>query len=141
MQRQFTEAQLENPVHHLGSGAAALAYFAGEGPFGDRQRHPLPSVLILDLNMPGISGFDVLHAIAQRPDLRRMLIVVLSGIRDLQSIKRAYELGANTYLVKPVGREDFKNVLEFFRGYWMFSANVGHLSPSGSVAQSSRERV
>lgn len=82
-----------------------MAYLRGEGAFSDRAAHPLPDVLLLDLNMPGMNGFEVLEAIRREPSCKRLIVHVMSASSRELDIDRAYELGANSYVVKP-GRVD-----------------------------------
>ena len=121
LKHEFERAGLANPLFFLSSGADAISYLAGEGEFHDRSIYPMPSVLLLDLKMPGMDGFDVLSWIGKRPELKRLLIVVLSGCADVKQVTRAYELGANSYLTKPTNPYDLWNLANFFRGYWTIS--------------------
>jgi len=130
LKHEFERAGLANPLYFLSSGADAVAYLAGQGKFKDRSMYPMPSVLLLDLKMPGMDGFDVLSWIAKRPELRRLLIVVLSGSADVKQVTRAYDLGANSYLTKPTNPYDLANLANFFRGYWTISNHSPRLAES-----------
>lgn len=121
LRREFNRAGLTNPVTWLKAGREALAYLGGEDKYSDRSKYPLPSILLLDLKMPGIDGFEVLKWISARPELKRLLVVVLSGLEDSKSVNLAYELGANSYLTKPVNPYDLANMVNFFKGYWMIA--------------------
>jgi CheY-like chemotaxis protein len=114
----FNRLGLTNPIIWLPRGDQAIAYLAGEGEYADRDRSPFPSVLILDLRMPGTDGFAVLQWIREHPELRRLFVVALSALDDTKSMNRAYELGANSYLTKPVDPNELLNMVRFFRGYW-----------------------
>jgi CheY-like chemotaxis protein len=83
----------------------AIEYLSGEGNFANRKLHPLPSLVLLDLKMPRKSGFEVLSWIRNHPKLKRTLIFIFTSSRHQEDIDRAYELGANAFLVKPVGFE------------------------------------
>lgn len=114
----FEEARLDNPLHVVRDGEAALAYLAGDGAYGDRHRHPLPGFVLLDLKLPRKSGFEVLAWIRQHPVLRRLPVVVLSSSREGADIDRAYSLGASSYIVKPVAHERLLACVEALKLYW-----------------------
>src|SRR5438067_5170321 len=84
-------------------GDEALDYLRGEAKFADRERNPLPKLVLLDLKMPRLSGFDVLSWIRRDERFRRLPVVVLTSSTHDADMRRAYDLGANSYLVKPVG--------------------------------------
>jgi CheY-like chemotaxis protein len=119
LSREFARAGLRNPIIWVSSGKKAIAYLKGEDEYANRDRSPFPSILLLDLNMPEVNGFDVLEWIGREPGLRNLLVIVLSGMDDTRSVQRAYALGANSYLTKPVNPYDLANMVNFFRGYWM----------------------
>src|SRR3954447_783656 len=86
------------PVH---DGEQVINYLRGEGEFRDRARHPIPDILVLDLKMPRVNGFEVLEWLRQQPGVARIPVVVLSGSGLETDIEEAYRLGANTYFTKP----------------------------------------
>ncbi len=102
IQRAFRLTNLPYPLRVVGDGQAAMDYMAGVGAYADRARFPLPVLILLDLHMPGVDGFDFLAWRSKQPDLARVFVVVLSSSRTTPDIARAYDLGANSYLVKPV---------------------------------------
>jgi CheY-like chemotaxis protein len=119
IRRAFTKAKLMNPLHMVDDGDAAVDYLAGDGQYADRQLHPLPTLILLDLKLPRRSGLEVLEWLRAQPSCRRTPVVVLTSSEDSADIARAYDLGANSYLVKPV---DFDGLLELLRTvglYWM----------------------
>jgi CheY-like chemotaxis protein len=105
---------IQNPIIRVGDGDEALAYLKGEGLYGNRQNFPLPGLLLLDLKMPRVDGFQVLEWIQTQPELKNMLVVVLSGHNDLKDVKHAYALGAHTFLIKPFKLEDVANLTASF---------------------------
>ncbi len=121
MRRAFEKARLLNPLRVVADGEAAIQYLSGEGEFGNREKFPLPSLLLLDLRMPRKSGFEVLQWVRKQPGLRRLPIVVLTSSRNGPDVNRAYDLGANSYLMKPPGAEALRDMLEGFNGYWLAS--------------------
>jgi len=97
----FKEAGFDIPLQEVHNGEEAIAYMKGEGPYSDRQKFPLPAVMLMDLNMPQKNGFDVLQWVRAQPGLRRLPIIVLSASMHAADVERAFDLGANSYLVKP----------------------------------------
>jgi len=112
VQRAFQRTHVANSLQVVRDGEEALAYLSGQGPFADRERHPLPVLLLMDLKMPRKSGLEVLEWVRQQPGLKRLPIVVLTSSNQGPDINRAYELGANSYLVKPAG---FDSLLELVK--------------------------
>jgi len=102
LQRVLKQASLGRPFNIVSSGEEAIAYLDGQGEYADRRAFPSPTLIFLDLKLPGISGFEVLTWIRQQPRLDRLQIIVLTGSRHTIDVYRAYELGANSYLAKPV---------------------------------------
>ena len=94
-----------NPVRVVTDGQEAIDYLRGEPPFMDRGTHPMPQLLLLDLKMPRLNGFEVLSWLKTQPGLRRLLAIVFSSSAEAGDINRAYDLGANSYLVKPHATE------------------------------------
>ncbi len=97
----FDRAGLGQPLRFARDGDQAIAYLRGDGVYRDRAQFPLPTVMLLDLNMPGKNGFDVLRWVRQEPALKRLCVYVLSASSREEDIQRACDLGANSYLVKP----------------------------------------
>ena len=118
IRRAFAKAAITNPVHNVEDGDAAVAYLAGEGSYADRDDHPLPAVVLLDLKLPRRSGLEVLAWARREEKLKRLPIVVLTSSRELADVNRAYELGANSYLVKPVEFQQLLDMVKVFDGYW-----------------------
>jgi len=111
-------AGLTNPVVTVADGEEAVAYLQGEGQFADREKFPLPSILFLDLRMPRRDGLEVLEWLTLQPQLTNMLIVVLSGYDNPADVSRAYQLGAHTFLTKPIKPEDVSRLRRTFYRFW-----------------------
>lgn len=124
----FHEARLMNTVHVASNGQAALDYLFGIGPFADREAYPLPNLILLDLKLPGLDGFEVLKRIKSAPVLKRLPVVILTSSREEGDRALSYDIGANSYLVKPVSFEGFLEVVRQIEGYWL-SLNVGPPDP------------
>lgn len=101
MRTVFERAGFVHPLRFARDGEEAIAYLRGDGAYADREQFPLPTVLLLDLNMPRKNGFEVLVWIRQQPAFKRLRVYVLSASSRAEDIERAYDLGANSYLVKP----------------------------------------
>lgn len=97
----FENAGVVEPLQFASDGEKAIAYLRGDGRYGDRRQFPLPTVVLLDLNMARKNGFDVLEWIRLQPALERLCVHILSASCQAEDIQRAHELGANSYLVKP----------------------------------------
>lgn len=109
----FTAANLVNSVQVVGDAEKAIAYLGGQGPYADRVRHPLPIAVLLDINLPDRSGLDVLAWMREQPALRSIPVVVLTASEEDADLDRAYAVGADSYLTKPVG---FDALLDVVRG-------------------------
>jgi CheY-like chemotaxis protein len=121
---------MARPLQVVTSGEAALTYLDGLNEFADRAKHPLPTLVFLDLKLPAMSGFEVLTWMRQQPKLAHMQVVVLTGSRKSLDVYRAYELGASSYLVKPVQAQDIARLAESLKLPWLSLAD-----PAGPPAQ------
>lgn len=133
-QRAFRKAQIINPIQIVSDGQQTIAYLSGEGKYADRETYPLPVLLLLDLKMPKRSGLEVLDWLRAQPDLKRMMVVVLTSSREAPDVNRAFELGVTSYLVKPV---EFDALLEMVRGlhlYLLLLSEKPSISPVGTEA-------
>ncbi len=115
----FGKAGIQNPVQTVKDGKAAQEYLAGHPPFDDRQRHPMPGLVLLDLNLPYWSGFEVLEWIRRQPQLRRLPVVVFTSSSRPGDIARAYDAGANGYLVKPNALTELTSLVAALRDFWL----------------------
>jgi len=117
--RALRTAQIENPLHVVTDGEQAVAYLKGEGRFADRTQHPLPGLVLLDLKLPRISGFEVLQWIQNEPALPQLVVVVLSSSGEKRDINMAYRFGARSYLVKPPTAANFVDLANGLKLYWL----------------------
>ncbi|SRR5581483_8172877 len=114
----FRNAGVTNEIITVESGEEALNYLKGIGPYWDRDAFPLPGVVMVDLKLPGASGFEVMEWIKARQEPADILVVAITGHNDLENIKRAYTAGAGSFLAKPINQEDVLNLARGFRKYW-----------------------
>ena len=119
IRRAFRKAHLLNPLNVAEDGDEAVAYLARTAGYADRAAHPLPSIVLLDLKLPRRSGLEVLAWVRAQPLLRRTPVVVLTSSREDADVARAYELGANSYLVKPVAFDGLLEMVKTLGVYWM----------------------
>ncbi len=114
----FEGAHIGEALQVVGDGEEAVAYLLGQGAYADRARHPLPSLILLDLKLPRKSGLEVLEW-RRQAGLWRIPVIVLTSSQSSADIARAYELGANSYLVKPLSSEAQLKMVETIGAYWI----------------------
>jgi CheY-like chemotaxis protein len=119
IQRAFRKANLANPVQLVRDGEEAVAYLSGAPPYEDRTRFPLPVFMLLDLKLPRRSGLEVLAWVRQESVVKRLPVVVLTSSREFVDVNRAYDLGVNSYLTKPVGFEALLEMVKNVNLYWL----------------------
>ncbi len=119
VKRAFKMAHLPDPLQVVTDGEEAINYLKGDGKYADRQGYPLPKLIVMDIKMPRRTGFEVLEWVKGdgRP-LRRIPIVIVSSSDNPADINRAYELGANAYMVKPVNFKAVEHLFESITHYW-----------------------
>lgn len=128
IRRAFSKSKVVNPLQVVRSGEDAIAYLEGVGRFSNRAEFPLPAIILLDLKLTGVDGFDVLRWIRQQPALRAIRVVVLTSSNAIRDVNLAYQLGANSFLVKPVDFEDFVSVTQALQGYWVWTDKAPEVS-------------
>ena len=119
MKAAFKRAGVPVELASVGDGQKAIAYLAGEGVFADREKHPLPEAMLLDLNLPVQSGFEVLGWLRQQPQFKELTVVVFSSSGRPDDRRRAQELGATDYVLKPSSGVDFVEVARRFNERWL----------------------
>ena len=115
--RALKKAGLANPIHRCEDGDEALDYLFRRGRYADPAA-PRPGIILLDLNLPGTDGREVLDAVKADDDLRSIPVVVLTTSTDERDIERCYQAGANSYVKKPVDLEGFMTAVQRLRDYW-----------------------
>jgi CheY-like chemotaxis protein len=118
-QLAFKKGRLANPLQVVRDGAEAIAYLEGEGRYADRHRYPLPILLLLDLKMPRVNGFQVLEWLQKHPVMYRLPVAVLTSSDHDPYVQRAFELGADSYLVKPPNAETLLALVQRLHAYWL----------------------
>lgn len=130
LQRAFRKANLVNPLRVVSDGQAAIDYLAGRPPFDDREANPLPALVLLDLKLPKLGGHEVLGWIRAQPGLRRLPVAMLTSSREAPDVTRAYDLGANSYLAKPVDFDSLLDMVKTLQLYWMILNERPDLRPA-----------
>jgi len=119
IRKAFAKAYVTNPLQVVRDGEEATSYLSGEGKYADRSKHPFPRLMLLDLKMPRVDGFEVLRWIRQQPGLSALRVVVLTGSDAIRDVNVAYRLGANSFMVKPMDFEDAVQMSRFLTSYWL----------------------
>lgn len=117
--RALTKSGLTNKLHHVKDGAEALDFVYCRGDFESRNRSQHPKMILLDLKMPKVSGMEVLDKIKSDPEMKSIPIVILTSSKEDPDIKKCYDLGANSYIVKPVDSDNFFQAMKELGLYWM----------------------
>ena len=115
----FNVAKLRNTIYVAASGQEALDYLFSRGKFADKDTYPIPNLILLDLKLPGVDGFEVLRQIKATPILKRLPVVILTSSKEEGDRSLSYDQGANSYLVKPVSFDGFLDVVKEIEGYWL----------------------
>jgi len=119
IRRAFARSNIANPIQVAIDGDRAVSYLSGRDGYDDRAQYPLPALVLLDLKLPRRSGLEVLEWLRGQDALRRLPVVMLTSSRQSQDVNRAYDLGANSYLVKPVEFDDLQEMLGTLNTYWI----------------------
>ena len=127
--RAFSASKVKNPIFAMRTGAEGVAYLKGEGEYADRTRYPLPKIVFLDLRMPAPDGFAILELKRTLPQLKHTLFVAMSNLDSVQTINRAYNCGASTFLRKPLNADDVRNLVQGFDNCWMTLKEAEPIAP------------
>lgn len=130
VRRAFRKAEIDIPIQIVSDGEEAIAYLTNQPPYEDREEYPLPTLILLDLKLPRVTGLEVLEWIRNQPHLKRLLVVVLTSSSESPDVNKAYDLGANSYLIKPVTFSNLVELMEKVHGYW-FTLNQPPLIANG----------
>ena len=119
IKKAFEQADINNPVQIVRDGEEALHYLAGEGRYSNRAEFPLPALILVDLKMPKVDGFEVVRWIRCQLGFSNLPVVVLTSSDAIRDVNRAYELGANSFLVKPSDFDNFLETAKILKKYWL----------------------
>ena len=120
VENEFNEAPLNIQLQVVRDGVEAMQYIVGHGPYADCEKYPSPAVIILDLKMPQLDGFQFLEWLrTEAPAPQRYIpVIVMSGSMQAEDVSRAYALGANSYLVTLVNWDEFRKRIKAFCIFW-----------------------
>ena len=122
----------QDAVRIVPDAAQALTYLHGEGPYGDREQFPLPTHILLDLNLPGMNGFGLLKSIRDNPAWRRIQVFVLSDSANPQDMRQAYRLGASGFRCKPLDVVGLREEMATLRAYWVATSSLPMPPPASA---------
>jgi CheY-like chemotaxis protein len=117
-ERAFRKSGLRNPIVRFADGDEALDYLFRRGAYSDPEKTPRPGVILLDLNLPGTDGREVLTELKADPVLKQIPVVVLTTSKDERDVDACYKAGASSYIQKPVDLDGFIKAIERLNGYW-----------------------
>jgi CheY-like chemotaxis protein len=116
IRRTLERSGIPNPRHFVKSGEEAINYLVGVGPYANRERFPFPELVLLDLKLVQMDGFEVLKWVRAHPHFKDLRVVVLTSSSNIRDVNKAYQLGANSFLVKPL---ELENIASFFATIWI----------------------
>jgi CheY-like chemotaxis protein len=119
MERAWEKVGINHPLRNVSDGKLAVAYLDGKPPYSNRIENPLPTLLLIDLSMPGKHGLEILQWVRSHPNLARLPVVVLSSSSQETDIERAYAFGANGFFVKPGDPEELIRIVAALHEHWL----------------------
>ncbi len=123
----FRKARLANPLEVVRDGEEAVAYLKGKGRYADRARYPFPVLLLLDLDMPRMDGFEVLKWLQRQPVIGTLPVAIVTDSSHDPYVDRAYHLGADSYLIKPPNPEELLALVQRLQAHWMIVTEASEL--------------
>ena len=119
IQRAFEQGAIANPLAVVRDGEEGVAYLNGDGKYENRDSYPLPVLVLLDLRLPRMDGFEVLRWIREQPRFATVPVVVMTASSALKDISLAYQCGANSFMVKPSDFQDVVRMSKTLATYWL----------------------
>ena len=118
VRKAFEHSEVGLGFHGLAGVREGIAYLAGEGEFADRRKHPFPNVVLCDIKMPGMDGFDFLKWLRHHPECRVIPTIMFSSSYLESDVQRAYTLGCNAFVAKPPGFRDLVKLMRRIQDFW-----------------------
>jgi CheY-like chemotaxis protein len=111
IEKNLRRANVENKIDHATDGQQAVEYLFHEGEYADKKNHPTPLLVLLDLNMPVLDGYQVLERMKVDERTKHIPVIILTTTDDAREVARCYELGCNVYITKPVDYDQFSEAM------------------------------
>ena len=127
-------ASVHNPFFVVGSAEEAIDYLEARGKYSARNEFALPDLVLLDLKLPGAQGFEVLRAIRRHGQLGPLRVIVLTASDSFHDLNEAYELGANSFILKPTQFDDYPKLMRNLASFWLYQSRAPHVERSGANA-------
>ena len=124
VRRALERAGVKNPFFVVRDGEECLAYVNGTGKYANRDEYPLPDILLLDIKMPKTDGFEVLHQIRKNKAFAALRVIMLTSSEDIFDVNKAYDIGANSFLVKPLEFENYTAMMRTLNSFWLKTAEA-----------------
>jgi len=118
VKRAFKQAGVKNSIYRVKTGDEALDYLFNKGKYESEDDYPKPALILLDLNLPGLSGRDVLQALKKDSSLKKIPVIILTTSNDEKDVDACYRDGANSYMQKPVEFQGFVEAISRLQDYW-----------------------
>lgn len=118
IKRAFRKVNNKYSINFVDNGEDAIAYLKGDNNYSDREQYPLPSLIILDLKLPRKSGHEVLEWLKKQQNLKYIPCVILTSSNRDEDIKKAFDLGANSYFIKPASFDTLQQIIKNLKNYW-----------------------
>jgi len=139
IRRALHNANVSNPFFVVSNGQECLDYLNGVAKYSNRDEFPFPDILLLDLKMPKTDGFEVIIEIRKNKTFSALRIIVLTSSENIKDVNKAYQLGANSFLVKPLEFENFKAMMQTLSSFWLYTSalpapGMGVTHPSSDIA-------
>jgi CheY-like chemotaxis protein len=134
LQYAFKRAAITAPLRVVFDGQQAIEYLSGTGAYADRRQFPLPDLVLMDLKLPAKTGLEVLAWIRRQPELKQLIVIVLSSSISERDLREAYELGANAFLVKPPDANQLFDMAKAIQHFWLVhNRSASDRSPRGFI--------
>ena len=124
--RAFQKAKVKNNIYVANDGQEALDFIHHEGKYQDPKKFPCPDLILLDINMPKMNGFEVLKKLKSNPQFNFILVVMLTSSKNEEDVMKSYQNGAVSFIPKPVDFEAFIKVVDGFNFYWHIINKLPH---------------
>jgi len=121
--RSLKKYNFTNNLHHIDDGAEALDFIFERGKYESQQGRTKPRLIMLDIKLPKVDGIEILRQLKENDKTKTIPVVILTSSKENQDVKACYDLGANSYIVKPVDFDSFSKAVAELGMYWMLLNN------------------